>query len=94
MPTPQELAWALGMQTPLPGQDGYSFGNAQQIPMAAPQNTYTGAIPTPPSNYVPMANSLPHDYYRMQGLLNLSDPNDQRLNRLLQAVYGQRGGRT
>ena len=83
----------------MPGQtndlmvDGWDFGHPQNIPTMAPPQTYTGAIPTPPTDMASTSMELPHDYYQAQSLLNLNDPNDARLNRLLQLFYLQRGKR-
>jgi hypothetical protein len=79
---------------PTADASGWSFGNFQQLPTTPPQQTYTGAIPTPPSNYAATVGNLPHDYYQMQQLMNQAGPNDPRLNQLLQLLYLQRQGRT
>jgi hypothetical protein len=69
---------------PVPsGSPGWSFGDFQQLPTAPPQQTYTGAIPTPPN-----------DYYQMQQLMNQHGPNNPQLNQLLQLLYLRHQGRT
>ena len=80
---------------PIPsGAPGWSFGNYQQLPTTPPQQTYTGAIPTPPNNYAATTGELPHDYYQMQQMMNQAGPNNPQLNQLLQLLYLQRQGRT
>ena len=81
---------------PIPSANtpGWSFGNFQQLPTIPTPNTYTGAVPTPPSDYASTSGVLPHDYYQMQQLMNQAGPNDPRLNQLLQLLYLQRQGRT
>jgi hypothetical protein len=74
--------------------NGWSFGTPQNIPTNPPPQTYTGTLPTPPTDTATSSMQLPHDYYRMQSLLNLNDPNDARLNRLMQIFYLQRAGQT
>jgi hypothetical protein len=64
------------------------------LPTAPPQQTYTGAIPTPRADYAATAYDLPHDYYQMQQLMNQYGPNNPQLNQLLQLLYLQRQGRT
>jgi hypothetical protein len=80
---------------PVPsGAPGWSFGDFQQLPTAPPQQTYTGAIPTPPNNYAATSAEVPHDYYQMQQLMNQYGPNNPQLNQLLQLLYLRHQGRT
>ena len=44
------------------------------IPTEPPPATYTGDIPTPPSDYGPTGLSLPHDWQRMNTLMQPGDP--------------------
>lgn len=80
---------------PIPSADpGWSFGNFQQLPTAPPQQPYTGAIPTPPSNYAATAYDLPHDYYQMQQMMNQAGPDNPLLNKVLQLLSLQHRNRT
>ena len=62
-----------------------------ELPKQPPPGTYTGDIPTPPSDYGPTALSMPHDYQRMLELLRPSDPESYK--RILQLIYKNRENR-
>lgn len=83
-----------GWRNPLMGEGGWSFGTAESIPTTQPPQTYTGVIPSTPDDYASRAAELPHEYYQAQQLLDLNNPRDQQLNRLLQLFYLQRQRRT
>jgi hypothetical protein len=61
------------------------------IPTEAPDNTYRGNLPTPPSDYGSTLLNLPHDYQRQLELLRPSDPEAYR--QLLKLIYMNRDNR-
>jgi hypothetical protein len=62
-----------------------------RIPTEPPENTYTGVIPTPRSDYGPTILQLPHDYMRMNKLLQPGDPASWQL--LLKTMLMNRASR-
>lgn len=64
------------------------------LPNASPPSTYTGAIPTPPSDYAATTGVLPHDYYQAQQFMNQAGPDNPLLNQVLQLLALRRKNRT
>jgi hypothetical protein len=93
MPTNGLLGAAAGPDDFDPA-DAYFRPQYAPLPNVSPSGTYTGAIPTPPTDYAATTGNLPHDYYQMQQMMNQAGPNNQRLNQLLQLLYLRKQNRT
>jgi hypothetical protein len=76
----------------VPGPDGWSFSSANRIPNQAPPGTYTGAIPTPPTDFATQqfpyqTGQQTHEYHQMLQLLQQQGVPPAQLNQLLQMLY-------
>jgi hypothetical protein len=84
----------LGPSGISPDDPSYSFGSVYQLPRFNPPGTYTGAIPTPPTDTGSTTLQLPHDYYNAISLLKQNGQYTPQMDQWLQAMYMQRQGRT
>jgi len=64
-----------------------NYGSRYELPKFPIPGTYTGAIPTPSSDYAATRGQLPPDYYHLQ-------TDSPQLNQLLQLLLMQRKMRT
>jgi hypothetical protein len=71
-----------------------NFGRAYPLPRFVPPDTYTGAIPTPPSNTAEQLMELPAEYYHLLQNQGVGGPPNPLLNQLLQTLYLRRRQRT
>lgn len=61
------------------------------IPTEMSPDTYTGVIPTPPSDFGPTRLEIPHGYQRFQNLMRPDDP--QIYNMLLREMLRNKNSR-
>jgi hypothetical protein len=94
MPVNGLLGAAAGPDDDFDPADGYYHAPYAPLPNVSPPNTYTGAIPTPPSDYAATRAVLPHDYYQSQQLMNQAGPPNPLLDQVLQLLALRRKNRT
>jgi len=73
---------------------GYTFGSFGQLPTATPPQTYTGALPTPPTGYAQHSADLPAEYYHLLAQQPPGMRDNPMVNQLLQMIYLRRKERT